>query len=70
MFNSDEPLDLAAERVAFEKWFLTTQCKRNQTRLRRHVETDLYADLVVRVAWRAWRQGVARRKQLPRDPTA
>ena len=48
------------EQAAFERWYLTTQCQNNYRRVSKHVETGLYADKLVRIAWRAWRHGIER----------
>ena len=57
---NDQGIDWQAERAAFELWYLGTQCANNRRRMVRYVETGLYVDRVVRIAWRAWRQGVER----------
>ena len=58
--NIESDIDWVAEQTAFERWYLETQCMRNYRRVSKHVETGLYVDKLVRVAWRAWRRGVQR----------
>jgi hypothetical protein len=53
-------INWAAEQAAFERWYLATQCMQNYRRVSKHVETGLYVDKLVRIAWRAWRHGVER----------
>ncbi len=49
-------LNWVAERDAFERWYLATQCARNRVRVHRDEVTGMYFDKVVTIAWRAWRQ--------------
>lgn len=49
-----------AERDAFERWYLGTQCARNRVRVHRDEVTGMYFDKVVTIAWRAWRQAAHR----------
>ena len=49
-----------AERDAFERWYLGTQCACNRVRVHRDEVTGMYSDKVVAIAWRAWRQAVHR----------
>jgi hypothetical protein len=49
-----------AERDAFERWYLRTQCARNRVRVHRDEVTGMYFDKVVAIAWRAWRQAANR----------
>lgn len=58
--NTGSDIDWVAEQAAFERWYLATQCMQNYRRVSKHVETGLYVDKLVRIAWRAWRQGVER----------
>jgi hypothetical protein len=44
-------------RIRFEYWYLSTQCAMNRRRVKRHEVTGQYMDMVVRIAWRAWRKG-------------
>ena len=49
-----------AERDAFERCYLNTQCARNRVRVHRDEVTGMYFDKVVAIAWRAWRQAAHR----------
>lgn len=61
-------IDWDAERDAFERWYLSTQCARNRVRVHRDEETGMYFDKVVAIAWRAWRQAARRTPLAGRSP--
>jgi len=48
-----------AEQAAFEQWYLTTQCGKNHRRVMKN-ESGFYVDMLVRIAWRAWKRAVER----------
>lgn len=53
-------VDWDAERAAFEHWYLTTQSRKNHGRMVKDVGTNIYIDIVVRIAWRSWQMGAKR----------
>ena len=58
-------IDWAIEQEAFERWYVSTQTKRNYRRLCK-LPTGVYVDLVVLIAWRAWRQSAYRAENIKR----